>query len=71
MKQLVFKETEKKLKDYYENNKEVLREKAKDTYRGLSEEEKKIKREYEWYRYTICLRKGTKTERVSKKLSWR
>ena len=47
MKQLVFKETEKKLKDYYENNKEVLREKAKDKYRGLSEEEKNIKREYE------------------------
>ena len=29
-------------KDYYENNKEVLREKAKNKYRELSEEEKNI-----------------------------
>ena len=28
-------------KDYYENNKERLREKARDTYSNLSEEEKK------------------------------
>ena len=31
---------------YYENNKEVLREKAKNKYRELSEEEENIKREY-------------------------
>ena len=30
-------------KDYYENNKERLREKARDTYSNLSEEEKKKK----------------------------
>ena len=30
-------------KDYYENNKEVLREKAKNKYRELSDEEKKYK----------------------------
>ena len=29
--------------DYYENSKEVLREKAKNKYRELSDEEKKYK----------------------------
>ena len=38
-------------KDCYENNKEVLREKAKSKYRELSEEEKNIKREYGRNRY--------------------
>ena len=35
-------------KDYYENNKELLREREreKNKYRDLSEEEKNIKREY-------------------------
>ena len=33
-------------KYYYENNKEVLREKARNKYRELSDEEKNIKREY-------------------------
>ena len=33
-------------KDYYENNKELLRERAKNKYRELSEEEQNIKREY-------------------------
>ena len=32
-------------KEYYENNKEALREKAKDKYKELSDEEKKVKRE--------------------------
>ena len=35
-----------KAKDYYENHKEKLREQAKDKYRNLSEEEKIKKREY-------------------------
>ena len=35
-----------KAKDYYENNKELLRERAKNKYRELSEEENNIKREY-------------------------
>ena len=30
-------------KDYYKNNKEMLREKTRDKYRNLSEEEKKKK----------------------------
>ena len=34
----------KRAKDYYENDKERLREQARDKYRNLSEEEK-IKRE--------------------------
>ena len=33
-------------KYYYENNKDLLRERAKDKYRGLSEEERNLKREY-------------------------
>ena len=32
--------------DYYENDKERLREQARDKYRNLSEEEKNKKREY-------------------------
>ena len=39
-------------KDYYKNNKDVLREKAKNKYRKLSEEKKNIKREYGRNRYT-------------------
>ena len=36
-----------KAKDYYKNNKERLREEARDKYRNLSEEEKNFKkREY-------------------------
>ena len=38
-------------KDYYENDKERLREQARDEYRNLSEEEKNKKREYGKSRY--------------------
>ena len=38
-------------KDYYENDKERLREHARDKYRNLSEEEKNKKREYGKNRY--------------------
>ena len=41
----------KREKDYYENNKELLRERAKIKYRELSEEEKNIKRKYGKKRY--------------------
>ena len=60
MKQLIIKETEvilNRAKDYYENNKELVRERAKNKYKELSEEEKNIKREY------------GNTEKISKKLS--
>ena len=39
-----------KAKDYYKNNKDKLREQARDKYRNLSEEEEK-KREYGKIRY--------------------
>ena len=38
-------------KDYWENDKERLRERARDKYRNLSEEEKNKKREYSKKRY--------------------
>ena len=38
-------------KDQYENDKERLREQARDKYRNLSEEEKNKKREYGKNRY--------------------
>ena len=40
-----------KAKDYYKNDKERLREQARDKYRNLSEEEKNKKREYGKNRY--------------------
>ena len=40
-----------KAKDYYKNNKERLREQARDKYRNLSEEEKNI---------IMCLKKRNK-----------
>ena len=36
---------------YYKNNKEILRETAKNKYRELSEEEKNVRREYGRNRY--------------------
>ena len=38
-------------KKYYEDDKERLREQARDKYRNLSEEEKNKKREYQRSRY--------------------
>ena len=47
-------------KDYYKNDKERLREQARDKYRNLSEEEK-IKREnMEKTDIAICLKKRNK-----------
>ena len=40
-----------KAKYYYKNNKDKLREQARDKYRNLSEEEKNKKREYGKNRY--------------------
>ena len=56
-------------KDYYENDKERLREQARYKYRNLSEEEKK-KRENMEETHLICLKKKNKTKRISKKLPW-
>ena len=48
MKKLIIKEREKKIlnraNEYYENNKERLREQARNKYRKLSDEEKKCKK---------------------------
>ena len=38
-------------KDYYINDKEILKEQAKSKYRNLSEEDKKKKRKYGKNRY--------------------
>ena len=38
-------------KEYYKNNKELLREQAKNKYRSLSEDEKDIKKQYKKDRY--------------------
>ena len=44
-------------KDYYENDKERLREQARDKYRNLSEEEKNKKENMEKVDTTICLKR--------------
>ena len=44
-------------KDYYENNKEILRKRPKSKYRELSEEEKNIKRNMEKKDIMTCLKK--------------
>ena len=44
-------------KDYYENDKERLREQARDKYRNLSEEKKIKKENMEKIDITICLKK--------------
>ena len=47
-------------KDYYENNKERLRAKARDKYRNLSEEDKNKKKNMEKIDIIICLKKRDK-----------
>ena len=59
-----------KAKDYYKNNKERLRGQARDKYWNLSQEEK-IKKENMWKKIPQYVwRKETKSKRISKKLSW-
>ena len=55
-------------KYYYENKKERLREQARDKYKNLLED-KKIEREnIEEVDIIICLKKETKTKRISRRL---
>ena len=54
-------------KYYYENDKERLREQARDKYRNLSEEEKNKTREYGKNRY-LNMPQENKNKRISKKL---
>ena len=49
-----------KAKDYYKNNKERLREQARYKYRNLSEEEKNKKENMGRMDIIICLKKGNK-----------
>ena len=44
-------------KEYYENDKERLREQARDKYRNLSEEEKIKKENMEKIDISICLKR--------------
>ena len=46
-----------KAKDYYKNNKDRLRERARDKYRNLSEEEKNKKENMEKIDIIICLKR--------------
>ena len=64
MKKLIFKkkklEIVNRAEDYYKNDKEILKEQARDKYKNLSEE-KKIKREnMEENDTIICLKKRNK-----------
>ena len=52
-------------KDYYENDKERLREQARDKYRNLSEEEKVKKRIWKKQKPQYVRRKKTKAKRIS------
>ena len=57
-------------KSYYENDKERLREQARDKYRNLSEEDKKKKREYGKNRYhNMPKEKKQKIKEYPKKIS--
>ena len=47
-------------KDYYENDKKRLREQGRDKYRNLSEEEQKKKDDMEKIDISICLKKRKK-----------
>ena len=55
-------------KDYNENNKERLRDQAKNKYRNLSEEDKNIKREYGKNRYHNMSEKSNKNLKNIKKV---
>ena len=72
MKKLIIKNRDailNRANKYYENNKEVLREIAKNKNRKLSEEQKNTKREYGRNKYHKMFAEK-KTKRISKTLSW-
>ena len=57
-------------KDYYKNDKERLRERARDKYRNLSEEEKNKKGEYSKNRYRNMSDEKKEKLKEYHKLSW-
>ena len=58
-------------KNYYKNDKERLREQARDKYRNLSEEEKNEKRKYGRNRYHNMSEEKKQTNRILKKITVR
>ena len=54
-------------KEYYEIDKERLRDQARNKYRDLSREEKDIKREYGRNRYKYMSEEKNKDYRIPKK----
>ena len=56
-------------KDCYENDNKILREQSRDKYRNLSKQEKKKRENMEKIDTAICRKKKTKTKRISKKSS--
>ena len=58
-------------KNYYKNDKERLREQARDKYRNLSEEDKNEKRKYGRNRYHNMSEEKKQTKRISKKITVR
>ena len=57
-------------KDYYKNDKKRLRERARDKYRNLSEEEKNKKGEYSKNRYRNMSDEKKEKLKEYHKLSW-
>ena len=60
-----------RLKDYYGNDKKRLREKARDQYRNLSEEDKNKRENVEKTDTIICLKKRNKDQKNVKKITAR
>ena len=58
-------------KNYYKNDKERLREQARDKYRNLSEEEKNEKQKYGRNRYHNMSEEKKQTKRILKKITVR
>ena len=58
-------------KDYYENDKKILRKQARNKYRNLSEEEKNEKRKYGRNRYHNMSEEKKQTKRILKKITVR
>ena len=60
-----------KAKDYYQNNKERLKEQARDKSRSLSEEEKNKILKREYGKNRYVWGKETETKRIPKKLLYK
>ena len=54
-----------KAKKYYQDNKEVIREKARVRYQNLSEEQKELKKQYSRDRYKALVDQANKVKKNS------